>query len=59
MEMLGIDPRTFHMQSERSITELHPLPEKILLQNDRLASCNEHSVTSTSLIGCLHVMNTA
>ena len=26
MEMRGIEPRAFHMQSERSTTELHPLP---------------------------------
>ena len=25
MEMRGIEPRAFHMQSERSTTELHPL----------------------------------
>ena len=25
VEMLGIEPRAFHMQSERSTTELHPL----------------------------------
>ena len=25
VEMPGIEPRTFHMQSERSTTELHPL----------------------------------
>ena len=25
MEMPGIDPGAFHMQSERSTTELHPL----------------------------------
>ena len=24
MEMRGIEPRAFHMQSERSTTELHP-----------------------------------
>ena len=24
MEMLGIDPRTYRMQSDRSTTELHP-----------------------------------
>ena len=24
VEMLGVDPRTFHMRSERSTTELHP-----------------------------------
>ena len=26
LEMRGIEPRAFHMQSERSTTELHPLP---------------------------------
>ena len=26
MEMRGIEPRAFHMRSERSTTELHPLP---------------------------------
>jgi hypothetical protein len=26
MEMPGIEPGAFHMQSERSTTELHPLP---------------------------------
>ena len=26
VEMRGIEPRAFHMQSERSTTELHPLP---------------------------------
>ena len=25
LEMRGIEPRAFHMQSERSTTELHPL----------------------------------
>ena len=25
VEMRGIEPRAFHMQSERSTTELHPL----------------------------------
>ena len=25
MEMRGIEPRAFHMRSERSTTELHPL----------------------------------
>ena len=25
MELRGIEPRAFHMQSERSTTELHPL----------------------------------
>ena len=24
MEMRGVEPRTFHMRSERSTTELHP-----------------------------------
>merc|ERR1712120_22198 len=28
MEMRGIEPRAFHMQSERSTTELHPLPDE-------------------------------
>ena len=27
MEMPGIEPGAFHMQSERSTTELHPRPE--------------------------------
>ena len=27
LEMSGIEPETFHMQSERSTTELHPLPK--------------------------------
>ena len=25
VEMRGVEPRTFHMRSERSTTELHPL----------------------------------
>ena len=28
VEMRGIEPRAFHMQSERSTTELHPLLAK-------------------------------
>ena len=28
--MWGIEPQTFHMQSERSTTELHPLNEYLL-----------------------------
>ena len=30
MEKLGFKPRTFHMQSERSTTELHPFSQKHL-----------------------------
>ena len=29
MEMPGIEPRAFHMQSERATTALHPLPYAI------------------------------
>ena len=31
VEMRGIEPRAFHMQSERSTTELHPLDLSELL----------------------------
>lgn len=30
LEMRGIEPRAFHMQSERSTTELHPLAVNVL-----------------------------
>jgi hypothetical protein len=29
VEMSGIEPETFHMQSERSTTELHPRSEGV------------------------------
>ena len=29
LEMRGIEPRAFHMQSERSTTELHPLSSEL------------------------------
>ena len=29
VEMRGIEPRAFHMQSERSTTELHPLSNEL------------------------------
>ena len=29
LEMRGIEPRAFHMQSERSTTELHPRPDDL------------------------------
>ena len=29
VEMRGIEPRAFHMQSERSTTELHPLSTEL------------------------------
>jgi hypothetical protein len=29
MEMPGIEPGAFHMQSERSTTELHPLDDTV------------------------------
>ncbi len=33
LEMRGIEPRAFHMQSERSTTELHPLYVEIHLSH--------------------------
>ena len=32
MEMRGIEPRAFHMQSERSTTELHPLDYPLIFR---------------------------
>ena len=29
VEIWGIEPQTFHMQSERSTTELYPLPNAV------------------------------
>ena len=31
VEMRGIEPRAFHMQSERSTTELHPRQQRLQL----------------------------
>ena len=36
MEMPGIEPGAFHMQSERSTTELHPHPDKRALNNYKI-----------------------
>ena len=37
MEMPGIEPGAFHMQSERSTTELHPHPERCASHNSKIA----------------------
>ena len=36
--MRGIEPRAFHMQSERSTTELHPLLQSKLSKIDNVKS---------------------
>ena len=36
--MLGFEPRTFRMQSERSTTELHPHLTTLQDQRDKIAS---------------------
>ena len=38
MEMPGIEPGAFHMQSERSTTELHPLARPISAESGGLAA---------------------
>ena len=48
MEMRGIEPRAFHMQSERSTTELHPRSWKALRKRGPgLANANGQLKTSS------------
>ena len=46
--MLGFEPRTFRMQSERSTTELHPHLTACQDQRDKIAS-----VVNESLAYCI------
>ena len=55
VEMRGIEPRAFHMQSERSTTELHPLSTE--LDN----KVHQSLSTSLPLVGniCHEILSTA
>ena len=51
--MRGIEPRAFHMQSERSTTELHPLgPQgttKVVVAHSTAAVCRSSTPTYKNL----------
>ena len=66
--MPGIEPGAFHMQSERSTTELHPLALLFVLWGvHKLEMClelgdtfaNQHCRHSVSYEHCLHHQTTA
>ena len=45
VEMRGIEPRAFHMQSERSTTELHPLSNGYIQKYNQTKKSNYHVKT--------------
>ena len=69
LEMRGIEPRAFHMQSERSTTELHPLwfviaenvhaNESISQQYHRVTLVQEANFPFTGCLWPYHVENTS
>ena len=51
LEMPGIEPGAFHMQSERATTALHPLVENRYFQNILILV---YKKTSLSIVNILH-----
>ena len=59
MEMRGIEPRAFHMQSERSTTELHPRSwQAVPKRGPGLGPCSARGLATfaTTSNACGHIM---
>ena len=55
--MRGIEPRAFHMQSERSTTELHPRRSKFIIAIPNSLTLKQFTYNAFSLDMCLSYNN--